>query len=59
MALALERGVIAAAALTTRYAMPFLQKGWPVLVDLSNTDLVYPSRHASPAAALSSAPNPK
>ncbi|MGZ8480020.1 MAG: ABC transporter substrate-binding protein [Candidatus Binatia bacterium] len=43
MALALERGVIAAAALTTRYAMPFLQKGWPVLVDLSNTDLVYPS----------------
>jgi len=43
MALALERGVIAAAALTTRYAMPFLQRGWPVLVDLSNTDLVYPS----------------
>ena len=43
MALALERGVIAAAALTTRYAMPFLQKNWPVLVDLSNTDLVYPS----------------
>ncbi len=43
MALALERGVIAAAALTTRYAMPFLQKGWPVLVDLSNTELVYPS----------------
>ena len=43
MALALERGAIAAAALTTRYAMPFLQKGWPVLVDLSNTDLIYPS----------------
>ena len=43
MALALELGVIAAAALTTRYAMPFLQKGWPVLVDLSNTDMVYPS----------------
>lgn len=43
MALALDRGVIAAAALTTRYAMPFLQRGWPVLVDLSNTDLVYPS----------------
>ncbi len=40
---ALDRGVIAAAALTTRYAMPFLQRGWPVLVDLSNTDLVYPS----------------
>ncbi len=43
MALALDRGAIAAAALTTRYAMPFLQRGWPVLVDLSNTDLVYPS----------------
>jgi NitT/TauT family transport system substrate-binding protein len=41
--LALDRGVIAAAALTTRYAMPFLQRGWPVLIDLSNTDLVYPS----------------
>jgi NitT/TauT family transport system substrate-binding protein len=41
--LALDRGVIAAAALTTRYAMPFLQRGWPVLVDLSTTDLVYPS----------------
>ena len=43
IALALERGVITAAALTTRYAMPFLQKGWPVLIDLSNTDMVYPS----------------
>ncbi len=41
--LALDRGVIAAAALTTRYAMPFLQRGWPVLIDLSNTDLIYPS----------------
>jgi NitT/TauT family transport system substrate-binding protein len=43
MVVALDRGAIAAAALTTRYAMPFLQRGWPVLVDLSNTDLVYPS----------------
>lgn len=40
---ALEVGRIAAAALTTRYAIPFLQRGWPVLVDLSKTDLVYPS----------------
>ncbi len=40
---ALEVGRIAAAALTTRYAAPFLQRGWPVLVDLSTTDLVYPS----------------
>ena len=43
MVAALEVGRIAAAALTTRYAIPFLQRGWPVLVDLSNTDLVYPS----------------
>jgi NitT/TauT family transport system substrate-binding protein len=43
MAAALESGRIAAAALTTRYAIPFLDRGWPVLVDLSKTDLVYPS----------------
>jgi ABC-type nitrate/sulfonate/bicarbonate transport system substrate-binding protein len=43
MVVALDRGVIAAAALTTRYAIPFLQRGWPVLVDLSGTDLIYPS----------------
>ena len=40
---ALDAGRIAAAALTTRYAIPFLQRDWPVLVDLSHTDLVYPS----------------
>lgn len=43
MVIALDRGAIAAAALTTRYAIPFLERGWPVLVDLSRTDLVYPS----------------
>jgi NitT/TauT family transport system substrate-binding protein len=43
MVAALDRGIIAAAALTTRYAIPFLQRGWPVLVDLSTTDLIYPS----------------
>jgi NitT/TauT family transport system substrate-binding protein len=43
MVAALDSGRIAAAALTTRYAIPFLQRGWPVLVDLSETDLVYPS----------------
>jgi NitT/TauT family transport system substrate-binding protein len=43
MVAALDAGRIAAAALTTRYAMPFLQRGWPVLVDLSTTDFVYPS----------------
>jgi ABC-type nitrate/sulfonate/bicarbonate transport system substrate-binding protein len=40
---ALEVGRIQAAALTTRYAIPFLERGWPVLVDLSKTDFVYPS----------------
>lgn len=43
MVAALDAGRIAAAALTTRYAAPFLQRNWPVLVDLSTTDLVYPS----------------
>ncbi len=43
MVAALDAGRIAAAALTTRYAIPFLQRGWPVLVELSTTDLVYPS----------------
>jgi NitT/TauT family transport system substrate-binding protein len=43
MVAALETGRIQAAALTTRYAIPFLERGWPVLVDLSKTDLVYPS----------------
>jgi NitT/TauT family transport system substrate-binding protein len=39
---ALESGRIAAAALTFRNALPFLQKGWPVLVDLSTADFSYP-----------------
>jgi NitT/TauT family transport system substrate-binding protein len=43
MVVALHNGAIAAAALTHRYALPFLERGWPVLVDLSKTDLVYPS----------------
>jgi NitT/TauT family transport system substrate-binding protein len=42
-ATALESGRIAAAALTNRYALPFLQRNWPMLVDLSTTDLIYPS----------------
>lgn len=42
-ATALESGRIAAAALTNRYALPFLQRSWPMLVDLSTTDLIYPS----------------
>jgi NitT/TauT family transport system substrate-binding protein len=43
MAVALESGRIAAAALNIRYALPFLRRNWPVLVELSKTDLVYPS----------------
>lgn len=39
----METGRIAAAALTTRYALPYLDRGWPMLVDLSTTDMVYPS----------------
>jgi len=49
---ALETGRIAAAALTTRYAAPFLQRHWPVLVDLSKTDLVYPSSCVASTRAL-------
>jgi NitT/TauT family transport system substrate-binding protein len=40
---ALENGRIAVAALTIRYALPFLQRKWPMLVDLSTTDLAYPA----------------
>lgn len=40
---ALESGRIAAAALTIRDVLPFMQRNWPVLVDLGKTDLVYPS----------------
>ena len=43
MATALDSGRIAVAALNTRYALPFLRRNWPVLVDLTKTDLVYPS----------------
>ena len=42
IAAALETGRIAAGILTIRYAIPFLQRGWPVLIDLSKTDLKYP-----------------
>ncbi len=43
MATALESGRIAVAALNIRYALPFLRRNWPVLIDLTKTDLVYPS----------------
>jgi len=40
---ALEAGRIAAAALTIKDVLPFTQRGWPVLADLTKSDLVYPS----------------
>src|SRR5437867_7969699 len=40
---AMEGGRISMAALTNRYAIPLLQRGWPMFVDLSITDLIYPS----------------
>ncbi len=40
---ALESGQIDAAALPFNLALPYLQKGWPVLLDLSKTDFVYPA----------------
>ena len=43
VALALETGKIAAAAMNIRNALTFLQRNWPMFVDLTKTDLVYPS----------------
>ena len=40
---AMESGRITMAALTNRYAIPLMQRGWPVFVDLSSTDFTYPS----------------
>src|SRR5438132_274833 len=34
---------ISVAALNIRYALPFLRRNWPVLVELTKTDLIYPS----------------
>ncbi len=41
---ALEAGRISAVALTIKDVLPFMQRGWPVLVDLTKSDLVYPSK---------------
>ena len=40
---AMEAGRVAAAALTIKDVLPFQQRGWPVLADLSKSDVVYPS----------------
>lgn len=52
MVAALEGGRIAAAALTFRYAFPLMQKGWPVLVDLSKTDFAYPPSCVASSRAI-------
>jgi ABC-type nitrate/sulfonate/bicarbonate transport system substrate-binding protein len=39
---ALETGRIVAGILAYRNALPFLQRGWPILVDLPKTGLKYP-----------------
>jgi NitT/TauT family transport system substrate-binding protein len=43
IAVALDTGKISVAALNLRYALPFFQRNWPVLIDLTKTDLIYPS----------------
>jgi ABC-type nitrate/sulfonate/bicarbonate transport system substrate-binding protein len=40
---ALEAGQIDTAALPFNLALPYMQKGWPVLLDLTKTDFVYPA----------------
>jgi ABC-type nitrate/sulfonate/bicarbonate transport system substrate-binding protein len=42
IAVAFESGRIAAAALSYRNALPFLNRNWPVLLDLTKTDFSYP-----------------
>jgi len=42
LAVALETGRIAVAALTLRNAIRFLDRGWPLFVDLTKTNFVYP-----------------
>ncbi len=40
---ALETGRIDAAALPFNLALPYMQKGWPILLDLTKTDFSYPA----------------
>jgi NitT/TauT family transport system substrate-binding protein len=42
VAAALERGQIAVAAVSYVYAQPLLEKGWPVLIELSKAGFKYP-----------------
>lgn len=57
VAVALEAGRLAAAALSYRNALPFLDRNWPVLLDLTKTDFSYPpSCIASSQAYVKSKP---
>lgn len=42
VAAALERGQIAVAAVSYAYALPLLEKGWPVLLELTKAGFKYP-----------------
>jgi NitT/TauT family transport system substrate-binding protein len=57
VAVALETGRLAAAALSYRNALPFLDRNWPVLLDLTKIDFLYPpSCIASSQAYVKSKP---
>ncbi|HEY2987768.1 MAG TPA: ABC transporter substrate-binding protein [Candidatus Binatia bacterium] len=57
IAAAMLGGRVAAAALTLHNAFPLMQMGWPVLVDLSKADFLYPpSCVASSRALMKSSP---
>ena len=57
IAAALESGRIAAATLSFRESMPFLERGWPVLVDLTNSIKYPPSCVASSRSFVRNNPN--
>jgi ABC-type nitrate/sulfonate/bicarbonate transport system substrate-binding protein len=57
IASALESGRIAAATLSFRDSMPFLERGWPVLVDLTNSIKYPPSCLASTRSFVRNNPN--
>jgi NitT/TauT family transport system substrate-binding protein len=57
VAVALETGRLAAAALSYRNALPFLDRNWPILLDLTKIDFLYPpSCIASSQAYVKSKP---
>jgi NitT/TauT family transport system substrate-binding protein len=57
IATALESGRIAAATLSFRDSLPFVERGWPVLVDLTNSIKYPPSCVASSRSFVRNNPN--